>query len=63
MSKEPVELLVTIIRETPDAILVNDGTVDAWIPKSQLLEEPEEQDGGMVEITIPGWLAEDKELI
>ena len=63
MSKEPVELSVTIIKETDSAIFVNDGDIKAWIPKSQLLEELLELGEGVFEIVIPEWLAIDKELI
>lgn len=60
-----VEMSVTVIRETEKALLVNDGTVEAWIPKSQLEYDPEyetnEQGEEFAVISIPEWLAEDKE--
>ena len=39
-------------------------TRDVWIPLSQLQggDEPEE-DGGKIVLTIPRWLAEEKELV
>ena len=43
--------------ETDKAILLNDGTKDVWLPKSQV------QDNGDGTFTIPAWLAEEKELV
>ena len=45
------------------AILFFDGARDVWLPKSQI-EEPEEFEiGKTIEILIPIWLCEEKELI
>jgi hypothetical protein len=51
--------------ETPDAILVNDGDQDFWLPKSQLgdLEEKTIKGELYVDVEIPNWLAEEKGLI
>ncbi len=55
---EPVEVFCLVEAKTDMAILVSDGTVQAWVPLSQV-REMEERDGGVV-ITIPEWLAIDK---
>ncbi len=62
MSNELVEVTVEIKRETEKAYLVNDGETETWIPKSQIDEEME-VNGGAVVLAIPGWLAEEKELV
>ncbi len=52
-----------IRRVTDKAVLIHDGTREAWIPRSQI-EEPEEFEiGEHVEILMPKWLAKDKGLI
>lgn len=48
--------------ETDKAIRFNDGTRVVWLPKSQV-EVPEHNQGDVVEITLPEWLAKEKELI
>lgn len=61
--KDPVEFCVIIRRETDKAFLVQDGTKEIWIPKSQIELD---QDGGVgdtVVVTMPEWLAIEKELI
>ena len=64
MSEKQFELTVTVVKETPGAILIDDGSVKAWIPRSQLLEPVEkDSEGCIVEISIPEWLAIDKELV
>ncbi len=49
--------------ETERAIKFFDGNVEVWIPRQFLEGEPESVGKGMVTITIPEWLAEDKELL
>lgn len=60
-----VSMKVSVIRETEKAMLVNDGSVEAWIPKSQLEYDPEyeidEHGAETATISIPEWLAEAKE--
>jgi len=46
---------------TEKAILFSDGTREVWIPKSQL--EDMEIKHGVAMITIPEWLAIEKELV
>jgi len=47
--------------ETAKAVLLFDGTREAWLPKSQI--EIERRADGTVEVTLPEWLAKDKGLI
>ncbi len=58
---------VSIVRETDLAVQyqINDDLFDpqrVWIPKSQIEDECEEDDGSGT-ITIPEWLAIEKRLI
>lgn len=52
-----VDIAVQVKHETEKAILVNDGTEDIWLPKSQCEMNP---DGT---VTMPEWLAHEKGLI
>ena len=60
------EYLFEKIAETDRAILVSDGDVECWLPKSQI-EIPEDcedaEKGDMITIYIPDWLAKENELI
>jgi hypothetical protein len=55
------EITVEIIRESDRAILVSDGDVQEWLPKSQC--EYEGEVGQTVVVSMPEWLATDKGLI
>lgn len=55
-----VELDLQKEAETEKAILFSDGVSKAWIPKSQLEDEPENLQAGLVRIVIPEWLAVNK---
>jgi len=65
--EEDVDFKGRIIRETSMAILFRlndwqpDGSDDTWLPKSQIAVI--HGVGGEVQITIPKWLAEDKEML
>lgn len=60
-SNEEVDVCVEILRESDRAILVSDGDVEEWLPKSQL--EYEGEVGQTVVVTMPEWLAQEKGLI
>ena len=61
-TKTPVEVAVTLERETEKAFLVNEGYKSVWVPKSQVTLNFGKN--GVVEsITLPEWLAYDKGLI
>lgn len=57
MSTEPITIACEFIRESPMAVLIFDGNLETWIPKGQILERDDES------ITIPEWLAVEKDLI
>ena len=60
----PVEFCGEIKHETDMAYLVNDGTNDVWIPKSQVEEmERVKPDADDYIFIIPEWLAIEKEII
>jgi len=56
-SKEKIEFSVKLVRETEKAWLIDDGTQELWVPKSQTEWIDEDT------IAMPEWLAKDKELI
>lgn len=64
-----VEIFCSLKGQTENAILVNDGDRDVWIPKSLMTEEqrfeelPEWDVGDSFELSIPEWFADQKELI
>ena len=56
------EILVDIELESKNAILVNDGSNIAWLPRSHI--EIARVDGfSMARVTLPLWLAKEKRLI
>lgn len=57
-----IEITGTIEAETEKAILLNDGNLTRWLPKSQC-EDIERQEKGVVVVTMPEWLAINKEFI
>lgn len=61
---DTVEIRGTILAETPDAYLLDDGDIEVWIPKSQIdnLDDDWEIED-TIEMEIPEWLAEQKGLI
>lgn len=69
MDEETI-ITCTFIASTDKAILIEVDGVEDWIPRSQISEASEDledldglEKGDEVTITIPTWLAEDKELI
>lgn len=59
--KNPFEITCELVAETPMAILVDDGDVEVWLPKSQISWELKH--GGKVEVTAPQWLLEREGLV
>lgn len=57
---ELVDIAVMLKHETKSAYLVNDGTQDVWLPKSQCEFAQLGNDGV---VTLPLWLAKEKGLI
>jgi len=62
MNKNYIEISGQKKHETDRAILFFDGKKEIWLPKSQI-EDLEERGKGVIIVTIPEWLAVDKELI
>lgn len=61
VSMDYIEIYGVIKAITQKAILFDDGSREVWIPKSQL--EDMEIKHGVAMITIPEWLAIEKELV
>jgi hypothetical protein len=57
-----IPLTVDIIRETADAILVDDGDRQVWLPKS-LIRYRADVPAEAVEVEVPEWLAEREGLV
>lgn len=51
---EIIEISAQMKRETENAVLLFDGAIEAWIPKSQV------EDNGDGTFSMPEWLAMDK---
>lgn len=62
-NKNYMEFELTQVHETDGALFVSDGGDPVWIPKSQLEDDPEYLDNGLVRIVIAEWLAKEKGLI
>ena len=58
-----VDIAVQIKHETRAAYLVNDGVQDTWVPKSQCEIAVDRFNPSMGILTLPQWLAQEKELI
>lgn len=67
MASELVDLTLTFHHETAQAVLVSDdGDREnaIWLPKSQIeMDNDHPREGDSVEVTVPVWLAKEKELI
>lgn len=57
-----IEISGIIERQTSHAVLFSDGILEEWLPKSRIIEQ-EDLGKGMVELTIPEWLAIEKGFI
>jgi hypothetical protein len=55
--KELFNLTAEVRAETDKALLLHDGTRQAWVPKSQV------EDNGDGTFTMPAWLAKAKEFV
>jgi len=58
-----IEIAVEVRRETEKAMLIYDGKSEAWVPKSQITDQSEKNDGTIESIFVPEWLALEKGLI
>lgn len=57
-----VDLALTLVSETQEAVQVSDGKHEAWLPKMQI-EYRIEPNGTDVMVTLPVWMARNKELV
>jgi hypothetical protein len=65
MSKELVTLTLRVRRDEPtdQAILVmRDDGIQVWLPRSEIEIEYKDQRHSVAEVTMPIWLAEEKEI-
>lgn len=62
MKSNLAEITVERRHETASAILVSDGEMQVWLPKSQI-EIAESGDGRTIVVTLPQWIAEEKGLV
>lgn len=65
MSARLIDIAVKLHAETAKAILVSDDgdpSRAVWLPKAQIEIQPTKH-SGILEITLPEWLAQDKKLI
>ena len=61
-----IEICVVLRRQTPGAILVDDGSDSVWIPKSLIIDEIDwesKKDDQELSLEIPEWLALQEGLI
>lgn len=62
MTKD-IEIEVEVRIETPKALLVYDGKTEVWVPRSQISDQGEDEDGHITSIFISEWLATQKGLL
>jgi hypothetical protein len=59
------EYTLEFLFQSENAILVKDGNNEIWLPKSKIVFDDEYEElekGELIKISIPNWIAEDKEL-
>lgn len=62
-SEPPVEFYAEINHETEKAYLFFDGASKIWLPKGFIIDLDMCADQKTYSVTIPHWLAKDKEII
>ena len=62
MKSDLVDIQLEILNETDKAVRVSDGEHICWLPKSQIEIERRSKAGGAI-VTMPEWLAIEKELV
>lgn len=58
---DTIDIEVQVKAGTEKAILVSDGETEVWLPLSKI--EVEYKPGGKAIVTLPEWLAIEKELV
>jgi hypothetical protein len=64
MSRETLPFTLRVVRDEPsdNAILVmRDDGINVWLPRSEIEIEYKDQRHKLAEVTMPAWLAEEKE--
>jgi len=56
----PVVVSVRVVKEHLKAILVSDGSIEAWLPKSQITFLTRYNERRETTIGMPKWLAKEK---
>ena len=63
MKSDLIDISVIVQHQTENAVLVDHGGTEAvWLPLSQIGIEPN-TDGKTHDVTLPEWLAREKEMI
>jgi hypothetical protein len=62
MKSDLIDVIVIVKHTTERAVLVTDGTRQAWLPLSQV-EVAANEDGRTHTLTLPEWLAHERGLI
>lgn len=60
---QDAEIDIEVITTTPTAVLVTNGHIEAWLPKSCIKDYSEDSDGNWETIFITEYLANKKGLI
>jgi len=65
MKSNLTDIDVEVLHRTDKAVLVHTGDKDkaVWLPFSQIEIEPNDAFPGIETVTLPEWLAQEKELI
>ena len=64
MSTETEWIDVTVVAATESAVLLSNGKDEAWVPRSQIIDEEDALDKGVAtRVELPVWLAEKKGLV
>lgn len=63
MAVKEVEIEGRVKKQTDAAYLFDNGKTEAWVPKSQVTDQSEDDRGVIESIFIPEWLAIDKGLL
>jgi len=64
MSSDTEWIDVTVIAATDRAVLLNNGKHEAWIPRSQIVDEEETLAKGVAtRVEVPVWLLEKSGLV
>ncbi len=57
---QPFEVYVRVVKDRLKAMLVSDGTIEVWLPKSQIKVLTRFNSQRETTISMPEWLAKEK---